>query len=74
MTFLALWAFVQHTATGKPLTCLVEFSIALVFDQIKSIPIQFIIWWVVIRRCGKFDPGEYEEWDDETIFNDEDIM
>lgn len=42
-------------------------------DQIKSVPIQFIIWWVVIRRCGKFEPGAFEEWDDEAIYNDEEI-
>jgi len=26
-----------------------------------------VIWWTVIRRCGKFEPGEYQEWDDEKI-------
>jgi hypothetical protein len=59
MTFLGLWAIVQQTETGKPYTCLVEFAIALCLDQIKSIPIQFLIWWTVIRRCGKFDAGSF---------------
>ena len=28
----------------------------------------------MIRRCGKFEPGNFEVWDDGAIFNDEDIM
>jgi len=52
---------------GKPLTGLLEFSIAIVIDQFKSIPIQYFLWWVVIRRCGKFEITEFSEWKDEEI-------
>lgn len=40
---------------GKPLTGLLEFVIALAIDQVKSIPVQLILWYVVVRRCGKFE-------------------
>jgi hypothetical protein len=58
----------QQIRYGKPLTGLVEFAIALVIDQIKSIPIQFIVWWAVIRRCGKFEVVDFTEWKDEEIY------
>ena len=41
--------------------------VALGIDQIKSIPVQAIVWFTVIRRCGKYDPGEFEEWDDDEM-------
>jgi hypothetical protein len=31
------------------------------------VPIQFIIWWIVIRRCGKLEIVEFTEWDDDQI-------
>jgi hypothetical protein len=67
MVALMAVGLVHHISYGKPLSCLVEFAIALGFDQIKHFPVQFFIWWTVVRRCGKFEPGEFEEWDDETI-------
>lgn len=52
---------------GKPLTALIEFGTAMFLDQIKAIPFQLIIWWTVIRRCGKFEEDVFEEWDDKEI-------
>ena len=52
---------------GKPLTILIEIAIVIVIDQIKSIPVQLVIWFVVIRRCGKFQSAQFEEWDDNLI-------
>lgn len=46
---------------------MIEFGIAFGIDQAKNIPIQFVIWWTVIRRCGKFEAGEFEVWDDAEI-------
>jgi len=39
-------------------------------DQIKSVPLQGLIWWVVVRRCGKpqWAVGEFSTWNDEDIF------
>ena len=59
----------QQISYGKPLSCLVEFAIAIGIDQVKSIPIQLIIWWTVIRRCGKYDVMDFKEWNDEDIAN-----
>lgn len=50
------------------MTTVVEFAIALVIDQAKFVPVQSVIWWTVIRRCGYNDPGEFEVWDDNEIF------
>ena len=58
---------VHHIRYGKPVSCLIEVGFALIIDQIKHIPMQLIIWWTVIRRCGKFDAAEFEEWEDDTI-------
>ena len=33
-----------------------ELFICFMIDQLKSFPSQLFIWWVVIRRCGKFEP------------------
>lgn len=46
-----------------------EFAIAIGIDQAKSIPIQLVVWWTVIRRCGKFDVIDFTEWNDEEIAN-----
>ena len=54
-TFILLTGSLSNFKDGKPLTILIELSIAIMIDQIKSIPIQFIIWVVVIRRCFKFE-------------------
>ena len=54
---------------GKPWTCVVEWFACIVLGQIVSIPVQFVFWWIVIRRCGKFEAQDYEEWDDERILD-----
>ena len=55
---------------GKPLTILVELAICIILDQVKSIPMQTIIYWIVIRRCGKLQVSiEFNgKWDDDLIF------
>lgn len=52
---------------GHPLTIMVEFFVAWAFDQLKSVPIQFAIYWVVIRRFGYYENVNLIQWDDETI-------
>jgi len=54
-TFMLLTGFLSTFEDGKPYTVMIEISIAILIDQVKSIPIQFIIWIVVIRRCFKFE-------------------
>lgn len=66
-TFMLLTGCLSTFNDGKPLTILIELSVAIAIDQIKSIPIQFIIWVIVIRRCFKFEVQNFEEWDDEKI-------
>ena len=65
--FILLTGCLSTFEDGKPLTVLIELSIAIFIDQLKSIPIQFIIWIVVIRRCFKFEVQNFEEWDDDKI-------
>lgn len=67
MLFMMMVGLIHHLSNGKPLTALIEFGVALLIDQVKSLPLQFIIWWVVIRRCGKFEPDDFKEWDDEKM-------
>jgi hypothetical protein len=67
MTLLLIIGLIHQINDGKPLTGLLEFVIALIIDQVKSVPIQWFIWWTVIRRCGKFDIVDFEEWDDNVI-------
>jgi len=69
MTALLVIGLLRQIEEGKPMTGVVEFCFAFLIDQFKSIPLQLIIWWTVIRRCGKFDVVEdFTEWDDEQIF------
>jgi len=51
-------------------SCLVEFAICFAFDQVKSVPCQLLIYWVVIRRLGTLPvPIEFhQKWDDDIIF------
>ena len=46
-----------------------EFAICLGIDQVKAIPCQAIIYWVVVRRFGTLavTPEFQDKWDDETI-------
>jgi hypothetical protein len=53
---------------GKPSTAVTELFVCFMADQLKSVPAQFIFWWVVIRRCGKFESGNFKEWEDEEIW------
>jgi hypothetical protein len=46
---------------------MIEFLIGWAIDQAKSIPIQFVIYWVVIRRLGYYENVNLEKWDDEAI-------
>ena len=52
---------------GKPLTIAVELAIAYAADQAKSLPAQLIIYWTIIRRFGKYENVEFEEWNDEKM-------
>lgn len=56
---------------GRVLSILVEFAIALAFDQIKSILAQLVIYWVVIRRLNflPITPEFNGKWDDDTIYS-----
>ena len=47
------------------MTILLELLIAYGIDQVKSLPCQFIIYWIVIRRCGKQDNVDFREWQDD---------
>lgn len=66
---LIISTMLQVNGGGKPYTALIEFGIAFFIDQGKNVPMQFFLWWIVIRRCGKFEAGEFEVWDDEEIAN-----
>jgi len=49
---------------------LIEFAICVFFDQIKSVPCQAIVYWVIVRRFGTL-PVSMEfvnKWDDDIIF------
>ena len=52
---------------GRPLTILIEFFVAWSLDQAKSIPVQFVIYWAVIRRFGLYENVDYTTWDDEAL-------
>jgi hypothetical protein len=44
-------------------TLWMTFMVSLGLDQVKNVLVQPIIWWVIIRRCGRVNPGiqEYNE-------------
>jgi hypothetical protein len=67
MVCILITGLISQLNDGKPMTCLLEFGIAVFIDCIKQIPCQFIIWWVVIRRFGKLEQLNFEHWDDEVI-------
>lgn len=58
-----------QTSMGKPNSLLFEWFLVLCFDQLKFVPAQFIIYWVVIRRLGKLpiSEGYNDKWDDQYI-------
>lgn len=67
MTMILVTGLISQLNDGKPMTCFLEFGIAVFIDCLKQIPCQFIIWWVVIRRFGKLEQLNFEHWDDEVI-------
>jgi hypothetical protein len=69
MVMLMLIGILHNAKDGKPLTGLIEFGIAIIIDQLKSIPVQFFVWWTVIRRCGKFETQDFDTWDDDHILH-----
>lgn len=57
---------------GRIISVLIEVALAMVADQIKSVVMQVITYWFVIRRLGKHNISpEFKngKWDDEAIFN-----
>ena len=54
---------------GKPYSMLLEWVIVLSFDQLKFVPAQFLIYWVVIRRLGQLPVSEGFDgkWEDQYI-------
>jgi hypothetical protein len=58
---------IHHIKVGKIYTSLINFGIALCIDQVKSLPVHFVIYWIVIRRCNKYDVPNFEVWDDDII-------
>lgn len=59
--------FTYQMSVGKPTAVLTEFGIVYVLSQIKSIPVQVVIYWVVIRRFGKVENTNFIEWNDEIL-------
>lgn len=58
---------------NRPNTLWVEWIVAIVIDQAKSLLVQPMLWWLVNRRCGLVT-GSFDEWKDETVItgiNDE---
>ena len=62
----ALTGLIDAYTFGRPSTVWLEFGIAYVLDQLKSIVIQPILWWLFVRRCGRA-AGNFEEWDDVQV-------
>ena len=64
-------AIVYQIKYGKIWSVLLELSIALAIDQVKAVPCQLIIYWIVIRRLGIFGitDGFNGKWDDQFIID-----
>jgi len=45
-----------------------EFGVAMILDQLKSIPCQLAVYYVIIRRCGKLPNVNFKEWKDSKIY------
>ena len=67
---ICLMTVIFQVDKGKPQSMALEWIIVLLFDQIKSIPIQYFIYWVVIRRLGQLPISEGFDgvWDDKKVF------
>uniref|UniRef100_A0A0G4HRC3 Uncharacterized protein n=1 Tax=Chromera velia CCMP2878 TaxID=1169474 RepID=A0A0G4HRC3_9ALVE len=59
----AVGPFILQSRVGRPYIIPATWFLALVTDQLKNFAVQCLIWWLVIRRCGRVDPGiqEYNE-------------
>lgn len=70
ITYIALHftitGFIDVYTFGRPFSVWTEFVIAFGFDQVKSIMLQPICWWMFVRRCGRA-AGNFEEWDDVQV-------
>ena len=57
---------IYQTSFGKPYSMLFEWFLVLIFDQIKFVPCQLAIYWIVIRRLGRLPVSEGYNgvWDD----------
>lgn len=62
-------SIIYQSSIGKPKSMAVEWVLVLVFDQLKTVPCQYLIYWVVIRRFGRLPISEGFEgvWDDQYI-------
>jgi len=62
---------VFQITVGKPKSIAAEWIIVLSFDVLKSFPIQYFLYWVVIRRLGRLPVSEGFEgkWDDQYIYD-----
>ncbi|CAD7971308.1 unnamed protein product, partial [Amoebophrya sp. A120] len=58
-----LGPFHQASRMDKVEQIMVTFALVFFFDQVKNLLIQPVIWYLVIRRCGRVQPGiqEYNE-------------
>ncbi|EPT29348.1 hypothetical protein TGME49_258512 [Toxoplasma gondii ME49] len=52
---------------------IISFFLTLAVDQVRFFLVQPIIWWVILRRCGKLSPVGVQEYDDDylTLFQTE---
>ena len=66
---LCAMGIIYQSEMGKPNSLLFEWVIVLCFDQLKFVPAQLIIYWVVIRRLGRLpiSEGYNGKWDDQYI-------
>ena len=67
--FVCCMGVVYQSFYGKPYSLLLEWGLVLIFDQVKFIPSQVFIYWVVIRRLGMITVSEgfNGKWDDQFI-------
>ena len=65
-----IFGLIYQIKYGRLRSVFLEFGIAMVFNAIKSMLTQLIIYWVVIRRCGmlQINPEFNGKWNDDTIF------
>ncbi|CBZ53012.1 putative cAMP-specific phosphodiesterase [Neospora caninum Liverpool] len=71
--FVSLGAVTILRRVGLETALVISFFLALAVDQVKFFLVQPIIWWVLLRRCGKLSPAGVQEYDDDylTLFQAE---